>query len=126
MSPRVLKKTLSGLVMVTVRPATDDLHCVAHNSNRIRSHQLPSDDMDAMRVEAPMQGTIVSVDVSAGDEVVAGQQLMLIESMKMHHAIESPCDGTIVAVMVAVGATVMAGDAARNGRAWSRAPGTGG
>ena len=58
-----------------------------------------------------MQGTIVSVDVSAGDSVVAGQQLMLIESMKMHHAIESPCDGTVAEVLVESGATVMAGAA---------------
>src|SRR6185295_5191996 len=62
-------------------------------------------------VEAPMQGTIVSVDVSAGDSVVAGQQLMLIESMKMHHAIESPCDGTVTGLLVEGGATVMAGAA---------------
>ncbi|MEY2417051.1 MAG: hypothetical protein QOH53_2385, partial [Ilumatobacteraceae bacterium] len=62
-----------------------------------------------MLVDAPMQGTIVSVDVSAGDSVVAGQQLMLIESMKMHHAIEAPCDGTVAALLVEAGATVMAG-----------------
>jgi acetyl-CoA carboxylase carboxyltransferase component len=65
--------------------------------------------MDSMRVDAPMQGTIISVDVSVDDEVAAGQQLMLIESMKMHHAIESPCDGSIVALLVEPGATVMAG-----------------
>ncbi|HEY5424849.1 MAG TPA: carboxyl transferase domain-containing protein [Ilumatobacteraceae bacterium] len=65
--------------------------------------------MDSMRVDAPMQGTIISVDVSVGDEVAAGQQLMLIESMKMHHAIESPCDGSVVTVLVEPGATVMAG-----------------
>src|SRR4029078_6191387 len=65
--------------------------------------------MDSMRVDAPMQGTIISVDVSVGDEVAAGQQLMLIESMKMHHAIESPCDGSIVALLGDPCATVMAG-----------------
>ena len=56
-----------------------------------------------------MQGTIVWVDVSVGDTVRAGQELMLIESMKMHHAIDSPCDGTVVDVLVAAGVTVMAG-----------------
>ena len=62
-----------------------------------------------MRVESPMQGTIVSVDVAVGDTVVTGQQLMLIESMKMHHAIESPCDGTVAHLLVDAGATIMAG-----------------
>lgn len=61
------------------------------------------------RIDAPMQGTIVTVDVSTGEAVVAGQQLMLIESMKMHHAIESPCDGTVADVLVVVGSTVPAG-----------------
>jgi acetyl-CoA carboxylase carboxyltransferase component len=65
--------------------------------------------MGEMRIDAPMQGTIVSVDVSIGQLVIAGQQLMLIESMKMHHAIESPCDGTVAAVLVVAGVTVMAG-----------------
>ncbi|MGZ4700190.1 MAG: acetyl-CoA carboxylase biotin carboxyl carrier protein subunit, partial [Ilumatobacteraceae bacterium] len=61
------------------------------------------------RIDAPMQGTIVTVDVSTGESVVTGQQLMLIESMKMHHAIESPCDGTVADVLVVVGSTVPAG-----------------
>ncbi|MGZ4805847.1 MAG: carboxyl transferase domain-containing protein [Ilumatobacteraceae bacterium] len=61
------------------------------------------------RIDAPMQGTIVTVDVSTGEAVVAGQQVMLIESMKMHHAIESPCDGTVADVLVVVGSTVPAG-----------------
>ena len=65
--------------------------------------------MGETNVEAPMQGTIVSVDVAPGDHVTARQQLMVIESMKMHHTIESPCDGEVTAVLVAAGATVMAG-----------------
>ncbi|MEI8238125.1 MAG: carboxyl transferase domain-containing protein [Actinomycetota bacterium] len=58
-------------------------------------------------ITAPMQGTIVIVDVEVGQQVRAGQQLMLIESMKMHHAIEATTDGTIDEVFVAAGAVVM-------------------
>ncbi len=65
--------------------------------------------MGETNVEAPMQGTIVSVDVAPGDNVTARQQLMVIESMKMHHAIESPFDGVVTAVLTAAGETVMAG-----------------
>ena len=60
-----------------------------------------------MDITAPMQGTIVTIDVVVGQQVRAGQQVMLIESMKMHHAIESASDGSIEALVVAVGATVM-------------------
>ncbi|NMD24328.1 MAG: acetyl-CoA carboxylase biotin carboxyl carrier protein subunit, partial [Actinobacteria bacterium] len=62
---------------------------------------------EAMDITAPMQGTIVTIDVVVGQQVRAGQQVMLIESMKMHHAIESASDGSIEALVVAVGATVM-------------------
>ena len=54
-----------------------------------------------------MQGTIVTIDVVVGQQVRLGQQLMLIESMKMHHTIESTADGSIGALVVEVGATVM-------------------
>ena len=56
---------------------------------------------------APMQGTIVTIDVTVGQKVRRGQQLMLIESMKMHHAIESTVDGAVGAIVVTVGETVM-------------------
>jgi acetyl-CoA carboxylase carboxyltransferase component len=61
-------------------------------------------------VTAPMQGTVVLVDVVPGDVVRAGQQLLLVESMKMHHAIESPASGVVEAVGVAIGNTVAIGD----------------
>ena len=61
------------------------------------------------QVTAPMQGTIVVVDVEAGAVVRTGQQLMLIESMKMHHAIEAPCDGKVESVVVSAGDVVNEG-----------------
>jgi len=57
-----------------------------------------------------MQGTIVTVDVEIGQPVRAGQQLMLIESMKMHHSIDATATGVVSVIAVAVGATVFAGD----------------
>ena len=61
---------------------------------------------DQIDITAPMQGTIVAIDVTLGQQVRRGQQLMLIESMKMHHAIESSADGAIDVLVVEVGATV--------------------
>ena len=60
-------------------------------------------------IHASMQGTIVHLDVVVGQQVRAGQQLALIESMKMHHAIESTTDGTVTALAVVVGQTVADG-----------------
>jgi acetyl-CoA carboxylase carboxyltransferase component len=67
--------------------------------------------MGTVQLRAPMQGTIVSVDVVVGQQVRAGQQVMLIESMKMHHAIEADASGAIDTLLVAVGQTVAEGEA---------------
>ncbi|HEV3351553.1 MAG TPA: carboxyl transferase domain-containing protein, partial [Acidimicrobiales bacterium] len=61
-------------------------------------------------VEAPMQGTIVSVEVRPGDTVTAGQQLLVIESMKMEHVIASETSGEVTEIVVAPGQTVNPGD----------------
>ena len=61
-------------------------------------------------VRAPMSGTIVAVKVSPGEEVAAGQVLVVIESMKMENDVVAPRDGTIGAVSVAAGAAVQSGE----------------
>ncbi|MBV8236945.1 MAG: biotin/lipoyl-binding protein, partial [Acidimicrobiia bacterium] len=66
--------------------------------------------MATLAVEAPMQGTIVSVDVRAGDAVRPGQQLVVIESMKMEHVIAAEDGGQIVDIAVVPGQTVNPGD----------------
>jgi acetyl/propionyl-CoA carboxylase alpha subunit len=58
---------------------------------------------------APMPGTVVSVEVSVGDEVVAGQLLAVIEAMKMEHQITAPVAGRVTAVLVEVRQAVDAG-----------------
>jgi len=62
-------------------------------------------------VVAPMQGTIVSIDVAAGDIVAVGGQLLVLESMKMEHVIAAAWAGTVTGIAVEVGQTVMPGDA---------------
>jgi biotin carboxyl carrier protein len=58
---------------------------------------------------APLPGTVVRVDVAAGDTVEAGAVIVTIEAMKMEHAVRSPGRGTVTAVAVAVGAQVDSG-----------------
>ena len=59
---------------------------------------------------APLQGTVVSIPVAAGDTVAAGQTLAVLESMKMEHVVESPTSGTVREVMPSPGDTVEKGD----------------
>ena len=64
-----------------------------------------------MHVAAPMQGTVVSIDVAEGDTVKVGQQLVVLESMKMEHVVTADAAGVVTSIAVGVGDTVMPGDA---------------
>ena len=55
---------------------------------------------------SPMPGSVISVNVAAGDTVSAGTTMVVVEAMKMEHAIKAPVDGTVSAVHVAPGDTV--------------------
>lgn len=61
-------------------------------------------------VTAPMPGTILDVKVSVGDQVKAGQTVVILEAMKMENEIGAPQDGTVKEVRVQKGAAVNSGD----------------
>ena len=64
---------------------------------------------NTVAVEAPMQGTIVSIDVNEGDLVHAGRQLFVMEAMKMEHVITAHVGGTVRRITVAKGDAVFEG-----------------
>ncbi|MFG2571205.1 acetyl/propionyl/methylcrotonyl-CoA carboxylase subunit alpha [Streptomyces sp. NPDC048481] len=55
---------------------------------------------------APMPGTVTVVKVAVGDEVAAGQSLLVVEAMKMEHVICAPHAGTVAELDVTPGTTV--------------------
>ncbi|MFK8906275.1 acetyl-CoA carboxylase biotin carboxylase subunit [Streptomyces sp. YS-3] len=55
---------------------------------------------------APMPGTVTVVKVAVGDEVAAGQSLLVVEAMKMEHVISAPHAGTVTELDVSPGSTV--------------------
>jgi biotin carboxyl carrier protein len=57
-----------------------------------------------------MQGTIVKVLVSEGDEVEAGQAVLVLEAMKMENHINAESGGTVREIRVEAGDTVGTGD----------------
>ncbi len=60
-------------------------------------------------VTAPMQGTIVSIDTHEGDQVRRGQQLLVMEAMKMEHVIAAHVGGVVRQIAVARGDAVFEG-----------------
>jgi 3-methylcrotonyl-CoA carboxylase alpha subunit len=55
---------------------------------------------------APMPGKVIAVDVAEGGTVSAGQRLMVLEAMKMEHALTAPFDGTVTELNASEGGQV--------------------
>ncbi len=58
---------------------------------------------------APMNGTVVELLVAAGAEVKKGDTLMVMEAMKMEHAIKAPSDGKVLEFFFEAGALIEGG-----------------
>jgi glutaconyl-CoA decarboxylase len=61
-------------------------------------------------VRAIIPGRIVAVMVKPGDDVEAGQQILVVEAMKMQNELRAPREGSVDRVGVAVGDTIDVGD----------------
>ena len=68
-----------------------------------------SDDAGVGHLVAPMSGTIIAVNVKAGDRVAKGAALLILEAMKMEHAISAPGDGVVEQVFFRAGDQVKEG-----------------
>jgi 3-methylcrotonyl-CoA carboxylase alpha subunit len=60
-------------------------------------------------LEAPMPGTVIKILVSPGDEVLRGQELLVVEAMKMENALRAPRPGVVRAIHAAIGEMVAPG-----------------
>ncbi len=101
--------------------ATDPLAVLDHGKTGSAAPQLAAEPGSAAQphdivapentvaIEAPVQGTIVSIDVHEGDLVHAGQALLVMESMKMEHVIDAETSGIVRKLAVAPGDTIYEG-----------------
>jgi excisionase family DNA binding protein len=64
----------------------------------------------AAALVAPMPGRVIAVRAAEGDRVAAHQAIVIIEAMKMEHAVVAPTDGVLTAVTVTDGQQVQRGD----------------
>ncbi|HCE09803.1 MAG TPA: carbamoyl-phosphate synthase large subunit [Oxalobacteraceae bacterium] len=96
--------------------AQDDIH------QKLYFNRIPTeagDDQSAaagpvapehtVALATPMQGTVVAIDVREGDVVQAGQQVAVIEAMKMEHIVKAATGGIVRLVSVAPGDTLFEG-----------------
>lgn len=61
-------------------------------------------------VTAPLPGTILKINIAVGDTVTEGQNLLIMEAMKMENQVQTGKGGEIIAIKVNVGDTVLQDD----------------
>ncbi len=83
---------------------------VASIRERATQGRAASAHAGPLQVKAIIPGKVVAVSVAAGDTVTAGQQLLVVEAMKMQNELRAPRDGTIDRVGVVVGVKIEIGD----------------
>jgi len=71
-----------------------------------QAHVVPEEAAGDGTVVAPLSGTVVSVDVSPGEPVRPGQQLLVLEAMKMEHVVRAPGSAVVRLLPARVGETV--------------------
>ena len=69
----------------------------------------PAGGEGAVKVNAPMPGTIVSIELTQGQSVKKGDTLIVIEAMKMENEIAAPQDGTVASINCTKGESVDSG-----------------
>ena len=62
------------------------------------------------KVNSPLPGSVIKVNVTEGQAVKKGDTLLVLESMKMENPILAECDGTVAKIAVAAGQSVMQDD----------------
>lgn len=64
------------------------------------SAEQPKSGGKTMKVNAPIPGVILKIDVAEGDAVKAGQDLLVMEAMKMENQIQAPVSGKVTKIHV--------------------------
>ena len=106
-----LRVSLDGISRVYRVSSRGDLAWVNDGTNSQTFRSLPRfADLDLAAAgggpSAPVPGTVVSVEVAAGDEVAEGQTLVVLEAMKMEHRITAAAAGVVDEVLVRSGDSV--------------------
>ncbi len=99
----------AGAVIDSGDPLAVLAHGKTEDEPRAAAAPPPAEIEGVAVVRAPMQGTIVSLDVAAGGEVLEGERILVMEAMKMEHEICSTAGGSVREIAVAVGDTVYEG-----------------
>jgi len=87
----------------------DPLAVLTHGKQTTKNERTNSDQGQpdgSIAITAPLQGTIIEIHTKPGDEVHRGQELVIMDAMKMEHVITAPDSGTVLSLHAKSGEAV--------------------
>ena len=104
-------KTEDGFAGARVEDAQDPLALFKHDTQvKSQEDELEEGPAGPITLGAPVPGTVLSVDVTEGDEVLAGQPMATINSLELDHVVRAERGSTVNAVFVTSRDAIRAGD----------------
>ena len=85
-------------------------HVGVFDPRELRGRRSAADNTGPQSIAAPMPGRVIRVLVASGQEVAAGEGLIVVEAMKMQNEMKAPRAGRVAAIKTVMDATVSAGD----------------
>jgi len=111
---KYLKITLEGKTYEVGVESLDAPAAIAAPATPFAQHAASASagpEIKGLRVASPMAGIILNQRVKVGDKVSEGQELLVLEAMKMETSINAPKAGKILAILVEKGVSVSEGQA---------------
>ena len=103
-----IEANAAGLLGTNSQPHPH-LYARGHASRQQQAHSEQSAPAGSQPVNTPVQGVLVSLDVQPGDSVAAGQQIAVMEAMKMEFVVKADCSGIVRALAAAAGDNLFEG-----------------
>lgn len=100
--------TISGAGEISVNGRV--FHVDVFDPRELRGRRSAADASGPQAIAAPMPGRVIRVLVEPGQEISAGEGLIVVEAMKMQNEMKAPRAGRVASVKTRAGATVSAGD----------------
>jgi len=99
----------TGVFEVTYQGANFEALVMTPEEFKMSQHMLEPKEIDTSNlILSPMPGTLMSYSVELGESVLEGQDICIVEAMKMQNVIRSPCAGVIKKFHANVGSSLMA------------------
>jgi 3-methylcrotonyl-CoA carboxylase alpha subunit len=111
-----IRQTAPGTYALRRDGVVETFHCVqdgeeihlfwrgaAYRLREERARERSAHGPAASGLQSPMPGRVIAVRASPGQKVARGQELVVVESMKMENAIRAPRDGVVKSVTAKVG-----------------------